>query len=733
MAIWNWGKQVQQQLETPSAVQLEDHSIGYEQIVFDSISFCVLLTNQELNIVFANAASRYLLQSIESELRKVSPQFSADHIVGQDIISLFAAQASTNTSDLIREGSGTFVVGRLRFHVKLQPRFNTKGKRIGFVVEWSEQSEVLAKQSIYQAITQHKACIEIDTAGHVLTANAKFTELTGYTSEDASGKPYSWYFSEDFKQSTDYRQLWQDALQGKSVTYECKCLSQFQQQLWLLMEFTAVSDLQGRAIKVIQKVTDITKEKLAQMNFEGQLTAIGLAQAVIEFTLDGIIVEANQNFLSTLGYTLDEIKGKHHRLFVDAEYQKSQEYQSFWENLKAGKFFTGEYRRIGKGGKEIWIQASYNPIFDSNGNPFKVVKYATNVTDRKTVVNEIKRVMMELSSGDLTTFIEQQFEGEFHELGESITTFIHQLRDTISDINQAVETINLASSEISQGNTDLSSRTEQQASSLEETASSMEQLTSTVRQNADNARQANSLAAKASDVALEGGELIEQVVVTMGSINESAQKIADIIAVIDGIAFQTNILALNAAVEAARAGEQGRGFAVVASEVRMLAQRSANAAKDIKALISDSVHKINNGNVLVGKSGHTMKEIVGAIKRVNDIMAEIAAASSEQSTGLDEINKAVTQMDEMTQQNAALVEEAAAAAESLMSQAEQLATNVARFNLGDNKASTLLKAIPVSKKSLKSPAVKSVQQPLTRATTKSARLDQSAADKWESF
>ncbi len=456
-----------------------------------------------------------------------------------------------------------------------------------------------------------------------------------------------------------------------------------------MVDFIPIKDQQGKTFKIIQQLTDVTEEKLAKINSEGQLTAIGLTQAVIEFTLDGIILTANPNFLVTLGYTLEEIKGKHHRMFVDEAYNVSKDYQHFWDNLKAGKFFTGEYRRIGKGGKEIWIQASYNPIFDSNGKPFKVVKYATNITGRKTVVNEIKRVMMELSNGNLTAQIEQQFDGEFSELGEAITGFIHQLHHTIGDINVAVETINVASTEISQGNTDLSSRTEQQASSLEETASSMEELTSTVRQNAENAKQANSLAGKATDVALEGGNLIDQVVVTMASINESAQKISDIIGVIDGIAFQNNILALNAAVEAARAGEQGRGFAVVASEVRMLAQRSANAAKDIKGLISESVTKINSCNSLVTKSGNTMQEIVRSIKRVNDIMSEIAAASAEQSAGLDEVGKAVVQMDEMTQQNAALVEEAAAAAESLLVQAEQLAKNIAHFNLGLNTNRTI--------------------------------------------
>ncbi|WP_305977488.1 methyl-accepting chemotaxis protein [Rheinheimera baltica] len=347
-------------------------------------------------------------------------------------------------------------------------------------------------------------------------------------------------------------------------------------------------------------------------------------------------------------------------------------------------------------------------------------------------LNDINRVLGAIAQGDLTERVTEDYQGSFGALKDGCNETAENLSQMLSEIREAVETINTASSEISQGNTNLSSRTEQQASSLEETASSMEELTSTVRQNADNARQANTLAAKASDVAVEGGSLIEQVVKTMASINESAQKISDIIGVIDGIAFQTNILALNAAVEAARAGEQGRGFAVVASEVRTLAQRSANAAKDIKALISDSVNKINNGNELVGKSGNTMKEIVTSIKRVNDIMAEIAAASSEQSAGLDEVGKAVTQMDEMTQQNAALVEEAAAAAESLLSQSEQLAANVARFTLDDEPVQPVRKALAAPKRQVRaaaSPAVKAQAKP----ATKLLKPTKSDEDEWESF
>ena len=255
------------------------------------------------------------------------------------------------------------------------------------------------------------------------------------------------------------------------------------------------------------------------------------------------------------------------------------------------------------------------------------------------------------------------------------------LAKVVGEVRSGTDTIATASGQIAAGNQDLSSRTEEQASSLEETASSMEELTSTVKQNADNARQANQLAVSASEVASRGGTVVSQVVQTMGSINASSKKIVDIIGVIDGIAFQTNILALNAAVEAARAGEQGRGFAVVAAEVRNLAQRSAAAAKEIKTLIDDSVDKVDSGAKLVDEAGATMQEIVDSIQRVTDIMSEITAASAEQTSGIEQINQAITQMDQVTQQNAALVEEAAAASEAMQEQAGKLAQVVAVFRL----------------------------------------------------
>ena len=357
------------------------------------------------------------------------------------------------------------------------------------------------------------------------------------------------------------------------------------------------------------------------------------------------------------------------------------------------------------------------------------------VESTDSVINETVAALERIANGDMTQLIETEYQGTYELIKDNANLTMQRLTDIVSEIKAVAHATNISATEIAAGNIDLSQRTEEQASSLEETASSMEQMASTVKQNADNARQANMLASEASQVAVKGGQVVNQVVSTMADINTSSKKIVDIISVIDGIAFQTNILALNAAVEAARAGEQGRGFAVVATEVRNLAQRSAAAAKEIKQLIGDSVDKVAGGTKLVEDAGKTMEEIVTAVKLVTDIVNEIASASQEQSAGIDQVNNAITNMDEVTQQNAALVEQAAAAASSMEQQTQELIDSVAVFQLPETEEEevskpTLRRLSQYQPKAIVAPAAKT-KKTSTRASNKPSPSAKDAD--WEEF
>ena len=567
-----------------------------------------------------------------------------------------------------------------------------------------------------EAIDKSMGTIQFSLDGKILTANDNFLRLLGYTLDEVKGQHHQIFVDPAYRESSEYRHFWEKLGRGEFDAAQYKRIGKGGKELWIQASYNPVMDANGKPYKVIKFASDITAQKMQNANFEGQLAAINKSMATIEFALDGTVLTANDNFLKALGYSLDEIKGKHHRIFVEPTYRESAEYREFWAKLGRGEYDAAQYKRIGKGGKEIWIQASYNPIMDANGKPYKVVKFSIDVTEQvkatqalNQAVEQTQVVVAAAQDGDLTQRIPMEGKtGALEALCGGINDLVKSMLDVLLTIRESSDTISTASKEIAAGNSDLSQRTEEQASSLEETAASMEELTSTVKQNAENAKQANQLAISSSSVATKGGEVVRDSVSTMAQISESSKKIADIISVIDGIAFQTNILALNAAVEAARAGEQGRGFAVVAAEVRNLAQRSANAAKEIKTLITDSVSKVESGTAQVTQAGKTMDEIVLSIKRVTDIMAEITAASVEQSAGIEQVNRAITQMDEVTQQNAALVEEAAAAAESMEEQAQTMNEVVGRFNLGEetsvtrqlvtHKAAAPVKAISTDRK-----------------------------------
>ncbi|WP_334162305.1 methyl-accepting chemotaxis protein [Phenylobacterium sp.] len=486
---------------------------------------------------------------------------------------------------------------------------------------------------------------------------------------------------------------------------------------------------------------------------EAKVAAIQRSQAVIEFELDGTIITANENFLKTLGYTAEEVVGRHHSLFVDRDYAASPEYQAFWSRLNRGEFFADKYLRFGKGGKEVWIQATYNPMLDREGKPYKVIKFANDVTavEHERAQNEKERReaaerqemamgrladgLSALAEGDLTARIDGDFPTEYARIQSDFNAAIQRLAEVMGVIIETAGSIGAATGEIGQAADDLSKRTEQQAASLEETAAALDEITATVRKTAEGATHARDVVATAKSDAERSGEIVRDAVTAMTEIEKSAQQISQIIGVIDEIAFQTNLLALNAGVEAARAGDAGRGFAVVASEVRALAQRSADAAKEIKALISASTQQVGEGVTLVGRTGEALERIVAQVSDITGVVTEIAASAAEQATGLAEVNTAVNQMDQVTQQNAAMVEQSTAASHNLAQETHQLTELISRFKVEGGAPARNVRA-PAAPSRAPARAGGTSHAELRRATAGGAALKLAPAqqaDTWEEF
>lgn len=568
---------------------------------------------------------------------------------------------------------------------------------------------------------------EADLKGNIVSVNEKFLKVSKYPKNELIGYGHNTTRHPDMPKDV-FRQMWATIGRGDIFRGVVKNRAKDGTPYYVDAVIAPFVDKKtGKPRKYLGVRYDITEAEIARQNMEGILSGINRSYAMIEFTLDGTVLTANENFLKTMGYTLEEIRGQHHRMFCDPAYTITAEYRAFWERLGRGEFDSGVYRRRGKGGKEVWIQASYCPVLDEVGRPVKVVKLATDISGEKYAQKEVERLIRAAADGQLSERIKTDnltgtskelaenfnrlldavatplqdamqaltamaandlmkpmigtYRGEFERMKTSLNGGLSQLTQALVAVREAVESVSSGAEQITKGNEDLSQRTSEQASSLEETSASMEQMTSTVKQNADNAKQANQLATMACEAANRGGAVTVKAIEAMGYINHSSKKIADIITVIDEIAFQTNLLALNAAVEAARAGEHGRGFAVVAAEVRNLAQRSATAAKEIKELINESIQRVNDGSELVNQSGRTLEEIVSAVKRVTDIIAEISAASQEQAHGIDQVNTAVMALDTTTQQNAALVEETTSASQSLKMQAKELRQRVLQFKI----------------------------------------------------
>jgi methyl-accepting chemotaxis protein len=532
------------------------------------------------------------------------------------------------------------------------------------------------------AIKKAQAVIEFSVDGTILTANENFLQSMGYTLSEIQGQHHRMFVENDALNKDDYRKFWEALNRGEFQSGEFKRIGKGAKQVWLQATYNPILDLNGKPFKVIKFATVVTDQKLKNAEFEGQITAINKSQAIIEFRMDGTILNANDNFLAGMGYTLDEIKDQHHRLFVEPSFADSEEYKKFWAALNRGEYQVAEYKRLGKGRKEIWLQATYSPILDLNNRPYKIIKFATVITEQKLLANETARIVADLipalaalEKGDLTQKIINHYEGGFAKLKDSFNNTVETLKGIIDEVSSSTEAVVSAAEEVSSTAQSLSQSSSQQAASVEETSASLEQMNSNINQNADNAKQTNAIATKAAKDAVQGGTSVLE---TVNAMKQIAQKIG----IVEDIAYQTNLLALNAAIEAARAGEHGKGFAVVASEVRKLAERSQVAANEISDLASSSVQ-------IAEATGKLISDIVPSIHKTADLVQEIAASSSEQASGVGQINKAIAQLDSVTQQNASASEELASTSEELTGQAEALRLAMTFFKTDTNSNETM--------------------------------------------
>jgi methyl-accepting chemotaxis protein len=556
--------------------------------------------------------------------------------------------------------------------------------------EATNQNEL---QSIYNALDRAQALIEFRPDGTIIHANENFLSAVGYTLDEIEGKHHRIFCEPAYTETPEYKQFWTGLARGEINAGEYKRVTKSGRDLWIQASYNPVFDASGKVVKIIKFATDITESKLRNSEFEAKIAAASTSQAIIEFTLDGIVLTANDNFLGAVGYTLDEIKGKHHRIFCDSDYVQTADYKVFWQKLAAGEYDSGRYMRISKAGKPIWIQASYNPLYDLNGKPYKVIKYASDITKQVELetaikekaeadqrkVDELLKAVRKAAEGDLSIQITVEGNEAIDQLASGVKLMVSDLNGIITNIKQSVENSSSSSKEIAERSSVVAQGAQNLGATVEEMNASVEEFTASIGSVAENTRNTNQLAKSTQKEAEVGAAAVHKSIEAMELINKSSEDISEIIKVISEISSQTNLLAFNAAIEAARAGEHGLGFSVVADEVRKLAERSSQAAKEISKLINESVKRVSQGSEISRQAGEAFGKIVEGVEKTTQAIAEISMATDEQLIAAKELSESIRHIADASEKSAIASETIATETRDLLRTSDELAGLTSRF------------------------------------------------------